>query len=71
MMSRIPGGIKKIVIIKLFWSYCPLQIWPLKTCNPDISKIILARSFKFVQQIQDGEFNKLMVMGIVFHKHNF
>ena len=24
-------------------SYCPLQIWPLKTCNPDISKFIIPK----------------------------
>ena len=56
----------------IFSSYCPLQICPLKTCNPDISKIIMvARSFTFGQRIQDGESDKLMVGGIVFHKHNF
>ena len=30
----------------LVLSYCPLQIWALKTCNQDILKIIIASSFK-------------------------
>ena len=45
---------------KLFFSqkYCPLQIWALKTCfkdvklfKQDISKTIIARSFKLVIDI--------------------
>ena len=31
---------------------------------------MLAGSFKFGQQIQDGKIEKLMVGGIVFQKHN-
>ena len=49
------------------------QIWPLKTSNPDISKSIMVRSFKFGQSIQDDEIiliEKLMVGGTVFHKQN-
>ena len=34
--------------------YCPLQIWALKACNQDISKISIASSFKHVQLIEDG-----------------
>ena len=36
-------------------SYCPLQIWALKTCHQDISKTIKARSFKLGQLI--GEYH--------------
>ena len=54
MISRLAGEIKKKKLF-IFSSYCPLKILPLKTCNPDISKIIMAGSFKFDQQIQDGE----------------
>ena len=57
-----------------FSNCCPLQICPLKTCYPDISKIIMATKLKFGQRIQDGEIiliDKLMVGGTVFHKHNF
>ena len=48
-MSGLPGEncSKKVTIYIV--SYCPLSIWPLKTCNPDISKIIMTRSFKFDQ----------------------
>ena len=35
-----------------FSNYLPLQIWTLKICNPDISKIIAARSFKLGQLIR-------------------
>ena len=37
-----------------FSSYCPLQILALKTCH-DISKIIVARSFKHGQLVEDDE----------------
>ena len=43
---------------KLFYffsSYGLLQIWPLKTCNKDISKIITASSLKPAQLTQDDE----------------
>ena len=30
------------------FSYCPLQIWELETCNQDISNTIIASSFKHV-----------------------
>ena len=32
-----------------------LQIWTLKICNHDISKSIIARSFKLGQLIEDDE----------------
>ena len=35
-----------------FSSYCPLQMWTLKMCNQDISKIIIARRFKIGYLIQ-------------------
>ena len=75
MISRLPDDffLKKICYF-IFSSYCSLQIWPLKTCYPDILKNIMASSLKIVQRIQDGEIifiNKLMVGGTVFHKHNF
>ena len=46
--------IKKKVII-CFSNYLPLQIWTLKICNHDISKIITARSFKLGLLIEDDE----------------
>ena len=39
----------------IFLSYCPLQILALKTCHQDISKIIVARSFKNGQLVEDDE----------------
>ena len=33
----------------------PLQIWPLKTCNKDISKTITASSLKLSQLIEDDD----------------
>ena len=49
--------IKKKVIL-YFSNYLPLQIWTLKICFYDISKIITARSFKLGQLIEDdGEIN--------------
>ena len=38
-----------------FFSYRPLQIWPLKTCSQDISKIGIAISFKHGQLTEDDE----------------
>ena len=46
--------IKKEVIV-FFTNYLPLQIWTLKICNHDISKIITARSFKLYQLIEDDK----------------
>ena len=46
-------------------SYCPLQIWPLKTCNKDISKILTASSLKLGQLIEDrlpGEITKKVIL---------
>ena len=39
----------------LVFNYLPLQIWTLKICIHDISKIITARSFKLGQLIEDDE----------------
>ena len=44
---------KKDIIV--FSYYRPLQIWTLKICNHDISKTIIARSFKLGQPIEDDE----------------
>ena len=49
-MSKLPGE-----SLKKFSNYCHLQIWPLKTCNQDISKIIIANSFKLGQLTEDDE----------------
>ena len=46
--------IKEKVII-FFSNYIPLQIWTLKICIHAISKIIIARSFKLGQLIEDDE----------------
>ena len=46
--------IKKEVIL-FFSNYLPLQIWTLKICIYDISKIITGRSFKLGQLIKDDE----------------
>ena len=42
-------------VIEFFSNYLPLQIRTLKICNQDISKSIIARSFKLGQLIQDNE----------------
>ena len=34
----------KINLCFIFTSYCPLQIWALKNCNQDISKLIISSS---------------------------
>ena len=39
----------------IFSNYLPLQIWTLKICNHDISKTIIARSFKLSQPIEDDK----------------
>ena len=53
MMSRsIVENLKKVII---FSNYLPLQMWTLKICNHDISKIVIARSFKLGQLIEDDE----------------
>ena len=46
---------KKKEAILLFSSYCHLQIWAFETCNQDISKIIIASSFKHGQLVEDDE----------------
>ena len=55
MVSRLKIGknLKKKVIF--FSNYHPLQIWTLKICNHDISKPVMARSFKLGQLIEDDE----------------
>ena len=54
MMNRLSGENRKIYIL-FFSSYCPLQIWTLKTCNKDIAKTIPASGLKFGQLIEDDE----------------
>ena len=54
MKSRSIGENKKKVILFLL-NYLPLQIWTLKICNHDISKIITASNFKLGQLIEDDE----------------
>ena len=44
---------KKVILF--FSNYLPLQIWTLKICNHDISKIITASSYKLGQLIEDDE----------------
>ena len=39
-----------------------MQIWPLKTCNQDISKSFIARNFKFGQLIQDEGLYSYLVL---------
>ena len=43
-MRRLPGE-----------NYLPWQIWTFKICNSDISKTIIARSFKPGQLIEYSE----------------
>ena len=69
MMSRLTGKTKKKKLY-YFFQLLPFANRPLKTCNQDISKIIMPRSLKFGQRIQDGEImhiDKLMVEGTLFH----
>ena len=42
-------------LIYFFSSYCPLHVWALKMCYQDISKIIIASSFKHGQMTEDDE----------------
>ena len=54
MMSRLPGeNLKKVILFVS--NYLPMQIWTLKICNHDISKIIIGRSFKLGQLKEDDE----------------
>ena len=54
MMSRSIGeNLKKSYFI--FFELSPLQIWTLKICIHDISKTIIARSFKLGQLVEDDE----------------
>ena len=46
--------IKKKVIL-FFSNYLPLQIWTLKICNHDISKIITAMNFKLGLLIENDD----------------
>ena len=50
-MSRLPDEILK-KSYSIFLSFCPLQIWALKTCNRDISKV-MASSFKHGQLTEE------------------
>ena len=54
LISKLPDDLKKI----LFFSYCPLQIWPLNTSrHQDILKTIIRvdRSFKLDKLVVDDE----------------
>ena len=53
LISRLPG--ESLYIFFIFWSYCPLKIWTIKTCYKAVSKIIIAMSFKLCQLIEDDE----------------
>ena len=55
MTSRFPGANLKKKVILFLLNDLPLQIWTLKICNHDISKSILARSFKLGQLIEDDK----------------
>ena len=55
MMSKSIGENLKKKLFYFFSNNLPLQIWTLKICNHDISKIITARSFKLGQLIEDDE----------------
>ena len=53
-MSKLSGvNLKKMLFI--FLSHYPLQIWQLKICNRDISKTIIASSFKHGQLTEDDK----------------
>ena len=65
MIIRLPGEYLKKVI--KFLSYCPLQIWAIKTCNQKISKIIIASSFKHGQLVEDDK----KITWCTFEKKNF
>ena len=54
MMRRLPGD---FFLIKLFYFFelFPFAKLAIEICNSDISKIVIARSFKFGQLIQVGE----------------
>ena len=54
MMSKSIGENLKIFFF-FFSNYHPLQIWTLKICNHDISKIITARNVKLIQLIEDDD----------------
>ena len=55
MMRRSIGENLKKNVILFFLNYLSLQIWTLKICIHDISKIITAKSFKLGQLIEDDE----------------
>ena len=42
-------------VILFLSKYLPLQIWTMTICSHDISKTIIARSFKLGQLIEDDE----------------
>ena len=53
-MSRLPDETLKKLFIK-FLELLPFSNLDIKNCNQAITKIIIARSFKLGQLIQDGE----------------
>ena len=52
IMSRLTG---ETLNYYFFFSFCPLQIWPLETCNKDILKTITPSSIIPGQLIEDDE----------------
>ena len=66
-MSRLPGqNLKKSYFT--FFELCPLQIWALETCNHGISKVIIARSFKHGQLVEDNDYLVKIKKNIYFFK---
>ena len=55
-MIKLPSDIFIKKLFDFFLSCkCSFQIWALKPYNQDISKIIVARSFKFGKLIENDE----------------
>ena len=55
-MSRLSGeNYERSFFLFFFSSNCPLQILALKYFNQDISKIVIASSFKHGQLTEDEE----------------
>ena len=55
----IPNSGSGVPHTLFFSSYCPLRNLALKTCNQDISKIIIASSFKLGQFIEENELHRV------------
>ena len=50
-----------------FSSYCPLQILVLQTCNKNISKTVIASSFKHGQLIEDNDYYLIKIKHKLFY----